>query len=324
MQLINLGFKVLSLRSNQSQEERTRIIHEFNTNQEVEVFLFNTRLGAQSLNLHHAAHKVIIMEVPLNMGTFIQVMGRVSRIGQKHAQDVYLLWSNHSYDQLRLHRLATKFVPTIAGEGSSVAASGKAEAHAMELLRRFLGQQYSTFHSVWGNSDFAAKDRWIANGCKDPDRPGARKDKDDSHTLGKIGKARDVQTSLATTWSSRVPSPLPSAGMLTRARKSRRGPCAAQAEAEAHLDPPCELERQRVDSGEAPPPGQGLDARHEALPRSQGQGQRQIEEAFQRSCGRQQRRRRGGARGPAPYPAPAGCCGPGADRRSGALPCAQG
>lgn len=188
MQLLNLGFRFASIRSSHSQEERAASIKAFNENPDVQILTFNTKLGSQSLNLHHAAFRVIVMEVPLNVPTFIQVVGRVARIGQTRPQEIYLLWANHTYDQVRLNRMADKFVPTIAGEGTGFDAMDNATEQAEELMRRFMGLQHSVYPRAWGNADFEAKDRFLAG----EDKPGSLSSPGVgvSNTLGKIGKGR--------------------------------------------------------------------------------------------------------------------------------------
>ncbi|KAH8803319.1 hypothetical protein F5884DRAFT_888529 [Xylogone sp. PMI_703] len=196
-QLLNLGFKIVSLRSSMSQEERTKAIKEFNEAGSAQILLFNTKLGSQSLNVHHHAHKIICCEIPINIATFIQVVSRICHIGQNHAQTVYLLWLNHSYDQIVLHRLARKFVSSLAGEDLSNIAREHITKQAEETLRQFLGLQYSTYHRVWGSKDYDDKDEWINED----------KDNTDSETeviitpstLHKIGKApKTPQKSLST------------------------------------------------------------------------------------------------------------------------------
>ena len=101
------------------------------------------------------------MELPLNGPTLIQVVGRVHRIGQTHEQWVYVLWANHTYDQSCLHRIARKFVASIAGEGSAAADDVDTTAAAEEKLRLFLGLKDSAYHPSWSDPKYTAKDDHI-------------------------------------------------------------------------------------------------------------------------------------------------------------------
>jgi superfamily II DNA/RNA helicase len=161
MQLINLGFKVVSLRSSQDQEERAKQLYRFNYDQDVQILLFNTKLGATSLNLHIGGHRIIGCEMPVNMATWLQVVGRVCRVGQKHEQTIYLVWLTDSYDQILLHKLCKKFVSTFAGEGSILCDSEDVVEKAQEVFQKFFGLKYSPYDREWGDYKYTNKYKWI-------------------------------------------------------------------------------------------------------------------------------------------------------------------
>lgn len=158
---------MVSLRSSHSQEERSKYLHDFNHDPEVQVLLFNTKLGSQSLNLHIGGHRIVGCEMPVNMGTWLQVVGRVCRVGQNFEQVIYLLWVCDSYDQILLHKLCRKFVSTFAGEGGVIQDGHDITENAEEVFRKFFGLQYSPYDHEWGDSNYASKYKWIEKREKD-------------------------------------------------------------------------------------------------------------------------------------------------------------
>jgi superfamily II DNA/RNA helicase len=168
-QLANLGIRAVSIKSSQTQEERGRHITKFNDpSSDFEVLLVTTALGAVSLNLQSAA-TIVVMEVPLSFYTLMQIIGRVNRIGQKFQQQVHLLWCDHSYDQMCLHRVLCKIVPSLAGESYTV-ENEDPEVTSQRLIQQFLGMKEShrPFGKEWGSSAFPDKDRAVAELEADP------------------------------------------------------------------------------------------------------------------------------------------------------------
>lgn len=133
----------------------------FNTDENVQILLFNTKLGSQSLNLHIGGHIIVGMEVPVNLPTWFQVIGRVFRIGQKFSPLVYLLWTDHTYDQVALHKITRKCVSAIAGEGSQANEGKAAREQAEELLVSFMGFQHSPYPAAWASTNYEKKDKYI-------------------------------------------------------------------------------------------------------------------------------------------------------------------
>ena len=152
---------MVSLRSTQTQDERAKHLHDFNHDPDVQILLFNTKLGSQSLNLHVGGHRIIACEMPVNMSTFLQVVGRISRVGQRFPCTVYLLWVTDSYDQILLHKLCKKFVATFAGEGGVVTDDSDITENAEEVFRDFFGLKYSPYNIAWGDPNFRHKYDWI-------------------------------------------------------------------------------------------------------------------------------------------------------------------
>jgi SNF2 family DNA or RNA helicase len=88
-----LGINVVALRSNMSQEERTKQIDLFNDpRSNVKVMLFTSALGSISVNLQSCASQIIIIEIPINFYLLVQILGRVNRIGQTRKQKIWMPW----------------------------------------------------------------------------------------------------------------------------------------------------------------------------------------------------------------------------------------
>ena len=48
--------------------------------------LLNSRSASQGINLQTACHKIVALDMPENISTFLQIIGRVHRIGQERVQ----------------------------------------------------------------------------------------------------------------------------------------------------------------------------------------------------------------------------------------------
>lgn len=151
----------MAIRSSDTQEERTEKINEFNNlDNDTMVLLVTNALGSVSINLQQGSSCVIVLEIPIAFYILIQIMGRVNRIGQKERQRLIILWNHQSYDQMCLHRIAKKIVPSLAGEGAA-AQSEDPEVAAETLLQEFLGMPFyhRPFAEVWSMTPYKAVDR---------------------------------------------------------------------------------------------------------------------------------------------------------------------
>lgn len=112
-----IGIKFLYISPGATQEEVSKKLAMWNDpNDEHEVFLLSTKTAALGLNLHKACHRLICLSMPDNIPTFIQVIGRVHRIGQGRIQYIMLLCQDHSYDQILRAKVVEKFVFQILGD----------------------------------------------------------------------------------------------------------------------------------------------------------------------------------------------------------------
>jgi len=115
--LNNLGFKYNSINSKMGQEERTRLLEDFNNpDSDTMILLMTSALGAVSVNLQ-TARRVICMEIPISFYILCQILGRVNRIGQTQEQYLELLFCYSTFDQYAMNRMFKKMIPTLAGEG---------------------------------------------------------------------------------------------------------------------------------------------------------------------------------------------------------------
>ena len=154
-----LGFSVLAIRSSMTQDERGEVVAQFHEPQ-YQILTFNTKLGAQSLNLQ-AASKVLFVEIPPNLSTFVQGCGRVSRVGQLHPQEIVVPYIKENYDQIRLAKFYVKSHLAVCAEGGSDVPSLMIPDVADETLRKYLGLQYSMRDPAWADPDWQASRNWV-------------------------------------------------------------------------------------------------------------------------------------------------------------------
>jgi hypothetical protein len=70
-------------------------------------------------SIYRAHIKSYIFTCPDNIGQLIQIIGRVHRVGQKHAQKIWLLTNLVSYDNWLQAGAAAKFAAQMALAGES-------------------------------------------------------------------------------------------------------------------------------------------------------------------------------------------------------------
>jgi hypothetical protein len=146
----------VSIKSSQTQEERTARINKFNDPaSDVWVLLVTNALGSISINLQGGSSCIYVLELPIAFYILVQIMGRINRIGQKRIQRIYIPWVHHSYDQCCWHRIARKIIPSLAGEGAASKADDPQIA-AETLLQRFLGMPYyhRPYHRSWATAPY--------------------------------------------------------------------------------------------------------------------------------------------------------------------------
>lgn len=161
-QLRNLGISVEVITAEMTQEERTKSLNVFRSDSGCHVLLLTSKIGSVSLNLQ-CASLIIVIDMITAFYILVQILGRVERIGQKGATEVLLLWNDLTYDQIALHRIYSKIVPSLAGEGDASKAEDPTDA-AIKQISSFLGMQpiYNPFAPAWGKMPFEKKDAEVS------------------------------------------------------------------------------------------------------------------------------------------------------------------
>ncbi|KAG4444508.1 hypothetical protein IFR05_000099 [Cadophora sp. M221] len=147
-----LHFKALSLCSHHTAAEREAILKMFNDPKEDwDVLLVGFRLGSVGMNFHGCCHKMLVLELPHNVNSMLQGIGRVHRLGQTEEQEAVIVTVDHTYDQDLQSQQAEKFIPQLAAEGDYENISDKKLVpSACETLRVLLGQRVSRLY--WGGA----------------------------------------------------------------------------------------------------------------------------------------------------------------------------
>ncbi|QSZ32510.1 hypothetical protein DSL72_002088 [Monilinia vaccinii-corymbosi] len=112
-----LGFKVISILSSHTTENRRRAIELFNDpKHDVDVILIGFRIGSYVLNFHGACSKMLICEYPSSIDVLLQVFGRLHRLGQKKIQEIIILFLEDSFDAKIRSDMAGKFISKLVAE----------------------------------------------------------------------------------------------------------------------------------------------------------------------------------------------------------------
>ncbi|KAK9759986.1 putative ATPase, partial [Basidiobolus ranarum] len=101
------GWKCCRIDGNIHQETRRQQIQEFNTDQEIEIFLLSTRAGGLGINLT-AADTVILFDNDWNPQMDLQAQDRVHRIGQTKPVIIYRFVTSNSIESHILDRANSK------------------------------------------------------------------------------------------------------------------------------------------------------------------------------------------------------------------------
>ena len=104
------------------------------------------------VNNLQCASAIFVLDIPPNFYTLVQVMGRLERIGQRGDTEMFVLWLNHTYDQVAPHRIYKKAVPSLAGEGIAAQSKDPNTTAAMQFSY-FLGMHPSLNpnNKLWGS-----------------------------------------------------------------------------------------------------------------------------------------------------------------------------
>ncbi|KAK6605883.1 hypothetical protein H4I95_05689 [Botrytis cinerea] len=137
-----LEYKVMSLLSSHTSEDRRRIIAQFNDpNHKVDVLLIGIKLGSYGLNFHGCCCKMIIMEYPSSIDILLHVFGRLHRLGQKKEQEIIIFFLEDSFDGKLRSFIGSKFNSKLSAEADlGHITDDKLLEEADKLLRRLLGE----------------------------------------------------------------------------------------------------------------------------------------------------------------------------------------
>src|SRR5436853_6408229 len=80
------------------------------------VLVCTFRSTAFGVNLQRGCHKLVLTGMPDNINTLLQTVGRIHRLGQAHVQEVWVLGTDHSYDQILQANAVKKMVVQMLGE----------------------------------------------------------------------------------------------------------------------------------------------------------------------------------------------------------------
>lgn len=157
-----LGIDNLSLTSNMTQTVRAETAARFQeANAPYKVLCATMGIAGESINLQKGVGDLVFADLPLSWGIFMQVIGRLIRLGQVETVIVHLLWINRSFDQCQLYKMAHKAVVDFAGEGGD-ATNDEVYEDAATQLRVFLGMKQCPSDPCWASQGLVEKDRYYS------------------------------------------------------------------------------------------------------------------------------------------------------------------
>lgn len=116
--LLNMWLSVLCINSvtvcaGQSQLERKAAIDAFNDQPDILAMVASSRAAATSINLQRNCAAIIVVDI-VNPNTLLQIIGRVSRIGQTKRPKIWVLTVLETYDQVLQAKNARKMIAQIS------------------------------------------------------------------------------------------------------------------------------------------------------------------------------------------------------------------
>jgi SNF2 family DNA or RNA helicase len=79
-------------------KKRGKAIHDFQTNDDIKLFLLTTKSSNTGITLT-AASEIVFLEPCINKSKYIQAIGRINRLGQtEKSLNVYTLITEHSVE----------------------------------------------------------------------------------------------------------------------------------------------------------------------------------------------------------------------------------
>ena len=134
----NLGVDHLAVTAGMSASEKARTTDRFDDpGDSCPVLVCTFRSTAFGVNLQRGCHKLVLTGMPDNINTLLQTVGRIHRLGQAHVQEVWVLGTDHSYDQILQANAVKKMVVQMLGE--SELSKIRATQSYRDRLRRMHG-----------------------------------------------------------------------------------------------------------------------------------------------------------------------------------------
>ena len=109
--VLNLGFRLLSVRPNHNFSKRNTTIEDFSDPLHgSQVLVTSLKSLAATVNLQSSCSDTVFVDVPANPVKVLQAVSRIHRPGQNRAQQVWILTVDHTYDQVLQARAAQKMI----------------------------------------------------------------------------------------------------------------------------------------------------------------------------------------------------------------------
>lgn len=116
MFLALIGVKICSIKSPMTLTEKNAVIAEFNdTTSELRVLVTSDRITVPSLSLQEDCFNMLFADIPEEENILKQCIKSIHRMGQRHAQKIWILTVDHTYDQVIQAKAASKYLGQLAG-----------------------------------------------------------------------------------------------------------------------------------------------------------------------------------------------------------------
>ena len=110
-----IGFNVLSIHAKHKASEREAAINAFNDkNNPVQVLITSLKVSSTALNLQKDCSDIVFVDIPRNTQLGQQAAGRVIRLGQINGCTIYIITTDHTYNQALQAGTARKMLGVIA------------------------------------------------------------------------------------------------------------------------------------------------------------------------------------------------------------------
>jgi superfamily II DNA/RNA helicase len=138
--LQNLGIDCMSINSGMSAAEKARVTDRFDDiSDPCPVLVCTFRGTAFGINLQRGCSKLLMMGFPENINTLLQTIGRIHRLGQNRVQEIWVLGTDHTYDQMLQAKAVKKMVVQMLGEADLEQLHVDDVPRYKDNLRQYLG-----------------------------------------------------------------------------------------------------------------------------------------------------------------------------------------